>query len=314
MHQTSFSFFQNFSDHQIFSLWNSSRTLLDIAHNLGFEGTQLSRQDSEYIETRKTRDIWQTYILSNNWALEWNRVQQIQHISREEFESLFQCEGIQTVSHLALHFLLSSKHGRKQIKDQILRLQLSVLPRFQKGVFGHTQTPLYWPTRFYERRIAPKPLICPKCGFQATHSSQIEFHHAGDRYHGPKKQRNKSYYTHEGIEPLCANCHSLEHRTGEHLQQLCGKWLQNKPPGNQKYTNPSHIFQENCPETYRVQKQYYLKWILEGPHQYFCQNCGVSTWNGQVLSLEFHHRDSNQQNSSLSNLQLLCPNCHRACP
>jgi hypothetical protein len=36
------SFFQKFSDEQIFSRWNSSKTLLELAQNLGFEGTELS--------------------------------------------------------------------------------------------------------------------------------------------------------------------------------------------------------------------------------------------------------------------------------
>ncbi len=31
----------------------------------------------------------------------------------------------------------------------------------------------------------------------------------------------------------------------------------------------------------------------------------------KILSLELHHKDQNQSNSLISNLQLLCPNCHR---
>lgn len=306
------SFFQNFSDEQIFSRWNSSTTLFELAQKLGFEGTGLSRYDYEHIESRKTREIWKMYILSNDRTQEWDRSQKIAHISREEFENLFQCEGIQNLSHLALHFLLSSKGGRAKIRNQILQLKLEVPLKFQKGVYGHTETPIVWPTRFYEKRISEKPMICPQCNFQATVSRQIELHHAGDSDHGPKNQRNKSYYTDSNLQPLCANCHTLEHRSGEHLQKLCGTWLRRKPRKNLKYTNPLDIFMENCPETYRLQKSYFLKSVLKGPEDYFCQNCGVSSWNGKILSLELHHKDSNQKNSMLSNLELLCPNCHRA--
>ena len=112
---------------------------------------------------------------------------------------------------------------------------------------------------------------------------------------------------------MCANCHSLEHRTGEHLLEVCGKWHK-KLPGNQKYKNPDIIFQKHCPETYRVQKNYFLKWHLSGPEQYKCEKCGSSLWGkkNQLLSFELHHKDHNQRNSLLSNLELLCPNCHRS--
>lgn len=48
------------------------------------------------------------------------------------------------------------------------------------------------------------------------------------------------------------------------------------------------------------------------PDEYKCSACGVFRWgkNKQLLSLEMHHKDGNQRNSLLSNLELLCPNCH----
>lgn len=306
------SFFQNFSDEEIFTRWNSSNTLLELAQKLGFQGTELSRHDYEYIECRKTREIWRTFILSTGRTKEWERSQMITKLSKEELEKVFEFEGIQTLSHLALHFLLSPKGGRNKIRKQILELKLPVPFKFQKGVHGHRETPVVWPTRFYEKRISKKPMICTKCDFKATVSHQIELHHAGDFDHGPKLQRKKSYYTHSEIIPLCANCHTLEHRSGEHLKEICGSWDRTRCPGNLKYKNPFDIFQENCPESYRLQKTYFLKAILNGPEDYYCQKCGVSSWEGKILSLELHHKDSNQKNSMLSNLELLCPNCHRA--
>jgi hypothetical protein len=213
--------------------------------------------DYEHIESRKTREIWKIYILSNDRTKEWGRSQIVTQISQKEFEKVFQFEGIQTLSHLAFHFLLSSKGGRAKIRNQILELKLSVPLKFQKGIYGHTETPVVWTTRFYEKRVSKKPMICPQCSFKATVSHQIELHHAGDTDHGPKTQRKKSYYTDSEIQPLCANCHTLEHRSGEHLKNFCGIWLRRKPSGNLKYKNPFEIFRENCPENSRLQKSYF---------------------------------------------------------
>lgn len=41
-----------------------------------------------------------------------------------------------------------------------------------------------------------------------------------------------------------------------------------------------------------------------------CEKCGVESWNGKPITLEIHHIDGNHHNNELSNLMLLCPNCH----
>ena len=41
-----------------------------------------------------------------------------------------------------------------------------------------------------------------------------------------------------------------------------------------------------------------------------CEVCGLEEWNGQPLAFELHHIDGNRLNNELSNLQILCPNCH----
>jgi 5-methylcytosine-specific restriction endonuclease McrA len=38
-----------------------------------------------------------------------------------------------------------------------------------------------------------------------------------------------------------------------------------------------------------------------------CERCGVPLQN---LQSHIHHRDMNTRNNDLSNLELLCPNCH----
>ncbi len=41
-----------------------------------------------------------------------------------------------------------------------------------------------------------------------------------------------------------------------------------------------------------------------------CQKCGTSTWMNVIIGLQVHHIDGDRCNNTLSNLQLLCPNCH----
>ena len=42
-----------------------------------------------------------------------------------------------------------------------------------------------------------------------------------------------------------------------------------------------------------------------------CEDCGLrEKWNNKELSLELHHIDGNKINNNISNLQILCPNCH----
>lgn len=42
-----------------------------------------------------------------------------------------------------------------------------------------------------------------------------------------------------------------------------------------------------------------------------CSECGQpNTWNNKPLTLQLDHIDGNSDNNQLSNLRLLCPNCH----
>lgn len=41
-----------------------------------------------------------------------------------------------------------------------------------------------------------------------------------------------------------------------------------------------------------------------------CECCGNTNWLNQPITLEIHHIDGDNLNNELSNLQLLCPNCH----
>lgn len=56
------------------------------------------------------------------------------------------------------------------------------------------------------------------------------------------------------------------------------------------------------------------KLLRDGLKQYICEECGNTQWNGLPIPLEVHHKDGNRKNNELTNLQLLCPNCHALTP
>ncbi len=59
-------------------------------------------------------------------------------------------------------------------------------------------------------------------------------------------------------------------------------------------------------QTNKVRK----KILEEGLKPYKCECCGHSTWIGNPIPLEIHHKDGDRNHNELSNYELLCPNCH----
>ena len=61
---------------------------------------------------------------------------------------------------------------------------------------------------------------------------------------------------------------------------------------------------------YYATSQLNKRLIKEGYKEQKCECCGMTEWLGEPIPLELHHIDGNKQNHQLSNLQMLCPNCH----
>jgi hypothetical protein len=59
-------------------------------------------------------------------------------------------------------------------------------------------------------------------------------------------------------------------------------------------------------QTYKLKNRLLKEGILENR----CSICSITFWNKKSINLELDHIDGNRINHLLSNLRLLCPNCH----
>jgi transposase-like protein len=64
---------------------------------------------------------------------------------------------------------------------------------------------------------------------------------------------------------------------------------------DRKQTNRSHLKQ---------------RLLSEGLKENVCERCGLREWRGKPLNMALHHVNGKGKDNRLSNLELLCPNCH----
>jgi len=62
--------------------------------------------------------------------------------------------------------------------------------------------------------------------------------------------------------------------------------------------------------TYRSRHNLKLRLLNEGMKSRRCEECGLSDWRERPISLALHHVNGDRHDNRLSNLKLLCPNCH----
>lgn len=62
--------------------------------------------------------------------------------------------------------------------------------------------------------------------------------------------------------------------------------------------------------TYTNTHRLKLRLISEGLKLHRCECCMLPDWLGREIPLELHHKNGVRSDHQISNLELLCPNCH----
>ena len=103
------------------------------------------------------------------------------------------------------------------------------------------------------------------------------------------------------IKPLKARIEELNLDTS-HFSKGVGTGI------SVKYNDLADVLIANSP--YKNMSSLKRRLINEGYLIYKCEECGISEWNCKPISLQLDHINGINNDNSLGNLRLLCPNCH----
>ncbi len=72
----------------------------------------------------------------------------------------------------------------------------------------------------------------------------------------------------------------------------------------------AYLVKDSDVQSHRLKRFLLERRVLEP----ICSCCGGVTWQGGPIPLELDHRNGDHRDNQLSNLRLLCPNCHALTP
>jgi len=128
---------------------------------------------------------------------------------------------------------------------------------------------------------------CVQCGTQFNHissRSNSAKYCSPSCYHKAMSKKGKTQYN-------CVHCGVGFLGALSHKRKYCSRACVNKAS--------KEIWK---PEFSTVRKNMFKRNMLTA-----CERCG---YNEHTLILGVHHKDRNRKNNDLSNLEVLCPNCH----
>jgi len=115
------------------------------------------------------------------------------------------------------------------------------------------------------------------------------------------------------------NVYSMSAHKGHCLGLNSAKHFDGKRDWSKGKTFFDANFRKSIPDICDVFKKHNEKitnhkrrnWVLNLFDCNHCMECGLfSEWNNRPISLEVHHIDGDNKNDVITNLQVLCPNCH----
>jgi hypothetical protein len=118
-----------------------------------------------------------------------------------------------------------------------------------------------------------------------------------------------------GLAPLGGNYATIHRRVAElglSTQHWLGQaYLRGKTHNYKPRRSLQDVLQPGTRyQTYRLRHRL----VAEGLMKPVCSGCGLAQWLGAAIPLELDHIDGDVENNAISNLRLLCPNCHALTP
>jgi len=81
--------------------------------------------------------------------------------------------------------------------------------------------------------------------------------------------------------------------------------------GKDRKSDPKYLTAEQyATRSYVSSHKLRLKLLRDGLKKYQCEICERVEWMGNPIPLELDHIDGDRYNNDLSNLRIICPNCH----
>lgn len=112
-----------------------------------------------------------------------------------------------------------------------------------------------------------------------------------------------------GIVPAGGNYQTVKRRIEKYsidISHFGGQsWNKGKITGPKKPIG-FYLTKNSIVQSFKLKKRL----LSENIFQHKCGKCDKTKWLNRPIPLELHHIDGDHYNNELSNLTLLCPNCH----
>jgi 5-methylcytosine-specific restriction endonuclease McrA len=132
-------------------------------------------------------------------------------------------------------------------------------------------------------------------GVKACEECGVEFEFISTRANTAKYCSRKCYY--KSLKGKGSVKYTCRH---------CGEYFFDAPSRNRKYCSRSCI-NKSSKKTFKPKYTTVRKAMISRDLIKSCNRCGYSE-HPEILGV--HHKDRNRKNNDISNLEVLCPNCH----
>jgi Zn finger protein HypA/HybF involved in hydrogenase expression len=108
--------------------------------------------------------------------------------------------------------------------------------------------------------------------------------------------------------------YAIFHKAVKHFNldtsHFTGKNLSGRKLPARRKSIDEYLTKQSSTQSFKLKRYLLESSIFEAK----CVSCGLFSWLNEPIPLELDHIDGDNTNNELSNLRLLCPNCHAKTP